>query len=68
MAALPSRHTREVSGNEIAILLGNRGHVAQEIGKEWTYLLYMDGYVASAFIEGISFDLFQVAKRAKINR
>lgn len=43
----------KVSGNEIAILLGNKSHVAQEIGKEWTYLLDMDGYVASALIEEV---------------
>lgn len=43
----------KVSGNEIAILLGNKSHVAQEIGKEWTRLLDMDGYVASAFIEEV---------------
>lgn len=43
----------KVSGNEIAILLGNKSHVAQEIGKEWTHLLDMDGYVASAFIEEV---------------
>lgn len=43
----------KVSGNKIAILLGNKSHVAQEIGEEWTYLLDMDGYVASALIEEV---------------
>lgn len=41
----------KVSGNEIAILLGNREYAAREIGEEWTYLFGVDGYVASAFIE-----------------
>ncbi len=43
----------KVSGNEIAILLGNKSHVAQEISEEWTHLLDMDGYVASSFIEAV---------------
>lgn len=43
----------KVSGNEIAILLGNREYAAREIGEEWTYLFGVDGYVASAFIEEV---------------
>lgn len=43
----------KVSGNEIAILLGNREYAAREIGEEWTYLFGVDGYVASTFIEEV---------------
>lgn len=43
----------KVSGNEIAILLGNREYAAREIGEEWTYLFGVDGYVTSAFIEEV---------------
>lgn len=43
----------KVSGNEIAILLGNREYATPEIGEEWTYLFGVDGYVASAFIEEV---------------